>query len=123
MNIIVKLEQKDFEGNKAVFDHLYELSTVLNRSEDKKPGEIISKTEIEEKAHIEPSENSAEETTDLPENSVYTIEQVRKAFGDLSKAKGKDTAKDILSEMGYTKVTEIPTDKYPEAMEKIKAVK
>lgn len=123
MIINVKLEQKDFEGNKAVFDHLYELSTVLNKSEDKKPEEIISKTEIEEKAHIEPSENSAEKTTDLPENSVYTIEQVRKAFGDLSKAKGKDTAKDILSEMGYTKVTEIPADKYPEAMDKIKAVK
>lgn len=129
MQIVVKLEHKDFDGNKAVFDKLYEISSVINKRADiSEERKNIPKSEVEKNAHInrdtvnadKPCEPSATPDTESP---TYTLEEVRKAFGDLSKAKGKDAAKGILSEMGYAKVTEIPADKYPEAMEKIKAVK
>lgn len=38
----------------------------------------------------------------------YTIEEVRKAFGEYAKSQGRDKAKGLLQEMGYGKVTEIP---------------
>lgn len=124
MNIVIKLEQSDFQGNRAVFDAMYGLCEVLNpRTEQDK--RTVTKAEAETRAEVtrdeippsEPTQPASEDT-----ETDFTQEQVRKAFGDLASAKGKDAAKGILSEMGYTKVTEIPKERYPEAMEKIKAV-
>lgn len=139
MQFIVKLEHKDFYKNENVFKALYDLGAAVTPTKETLPGpattekvsdisDVNLKKVSEEKAQeaeAAPAEETApaEEAAQDTESPTYTLEEVRKAFGDLSKAKGKDTAKDILSEMGYTKVTEIPTDKYPEAMEKIKAVK
>lgn len=139
MQFIVKLKHKDFYKNENVFKALYDLGAAVTPAKETLPGpattekvsdisDVSLKKVSEEKAQ-ETETASAEkvaptkETAPDTESPTYTLEEVRKAFGDLSKAKGKDTAKDILSEMGYTKVTEIPADKYPEAMEKIKAVK
>ena len=133
MQFIVKLEHKDFYKNENVFKALYDLGAAVTPAKETLPGpattekvsdisDVSLKKVSEEKAQ-EAEAAPAEETAPDTESPTYTLEEVRKAFGDLSKAKGKDTAKGILSEMGYTKVTEIPADKYPEAMEKIKAVK
>lgn len=46
----------------------------------------------------------------------YTVEEIRRAFGDFAKAQGRDKAKGILQELGYAKVTEIPPSRYAEAM-------
>ena len=53
----------------------------------------------------------------------YTIEEVRKAFGEYAKSQGRDKAKGLLQEMGYGKVTEIPPERYAEAMTRIGDVK
>lgn len=139
MQFIVKLEHKDFYKNENVFKALYDLAAAVTPAKETLPGpattekvsdisDVSLKKVSEEKAQETETASAEEvaptkETAPDTESPTYTLEEVRKAFGDLSKAKGKDTAKDILSEMGYTKVTEIPADKYPEAMEKIKAVK
>lgn len=70
----------------------------------------------------EPEQEQTPETATETEAADYTVEEVRRAFGDLSRAKGKEAAKGILAEMGYTKVTEIPYDKYTYAMERIREV-
>lgn len=139
MQFIVKLEHKDFYKNENVFKALYDLGASVTPAKETLPGQATTEkvSDISDVNLKKVSEEKAQEAETIPadetapaeeaapdtESLTYTLEEVRKAFGDLSKAKGKDTAKDILSEMGYTKVTEIPTDKYPEAMEKIKAVK
>ena len=133
MQFIVKLEHKDFYKNENVFKALYDLGAAVTPAKETLPGpattekvsdisDVSLKKVSEEKAQ-EAEAAPAEETAPDTESPTYTLEEVRKSFGDLSKAKGKDAAKGILSEMGYTKVTEIPADKYTEAMEKIKAVK
>lgn len=33
MQIVIRLEQKDFEGNKEVFDRMYGLCSVLNKKD------------------------------------------------------------------------------------------
>ena len=44
MQIVIRLEQKDFEGNKEVFDRMYGLCSVLN----KKTGPVeMTKAEVE----------------------------------------------------------------------------
>ena len=132
MNIVVKLEQRDFEGNKAVFDQLYGLSAVINKVEKAEAGTIIPKADVEKAAKIEtdiepedePINNPVDEQPDsaADEQPTYTIEQVRQAFGDLSKSKGKDAAKGILSDLGVSKVTDIPETMYAKAMSMVKAV-
>lgn len=139
MQIVIRLEQKDFEGNKEVFDRMYGLCSVLN----KKTGPVErTKAEVEKAANVvreaQPSDDTPTEdnTAEVPADNTptedntaevttteYTIEEVRKAFGEYAKSQGRDKAKGLLQEMGYGKVTEIPPERYAEAMTRIGDVK
>ena len=139
MQIVIRLEQKDFEGNKEVFDRMYGLCSVLN----KKTGPVErTKAEVEKAANVVREEQQSDDTptedntaevpadnTPTEDNTAevttteYTIEEVRKAFGEYAKSQGRDKAKGLLQEMGYGKVTEIPAERYAEAMTRIGDVK
>lgn len=139
MQIVIKLEQRDFEGNKEVFDRMYGLCSVLN----KKTGPVeMTKAEVEKSANVVREEQTSDDTPAedntaevLADNTPtedknaevttteYTIEEVRKAFGEYAKLQGRDKAKGLLQEMGYDKVTEIPPERYTEAMTRIGDVK
>lgn len=136
MQIVIRLEQKDFEGNKEVFDRMYGLCSVLN----KKTGPVeMTKAEVEKAANVVREEQQSDDTptedntaevpadnTPTEDNTAeveYTIEEVRKAFGEYAKSQGRDKAKGLLQEMGYDKVTEIPPERYTEAMTRIGDVK
>ena len=105
MQFIVKLEHKDFYKNENVFKALYDLGAAVTPAKETLPGpattekvsdisDVSLKKVSEEKAQ-EAEAAPAEETAPDTESPTYTLEEVRKAFGDLSKAKGKDTAKGI----------------------------
>lgn len=64
---------------------------------------------------------SAEENNNTSE-SAYAIEDVRKAFGELAKKKGKDFAKEMLKKFGASKVTELSPDIFEEVMKAIEEV-
>lgn len=74
------------------------------------------------------SENSAtveetktyEDIVPAKEEKTYTVEEVRKAFADMAKEKGKDKAKELLQQFGASKVTELRKDYYSAIMELIK---
>ncbi len=125
MQIVIRLEQKDFEGNKEVFDRMYGLCSVLN----KKTGPVErTKAEVEKAANVvreelPPDDTPTEDNTAEVTTTEYTIEEVRKAFGEYAKSQGRDKAKGLLQEMGYGKVTEIPPERYAEAMTRIGDVK
>lgn len=125
MQIVIRLEQKDFEGNKEVFDRMYGLCSVLN----KKTGPVeMTKAEVEKSANVVREEQTSDDTPTEDKNAEvttteYTIEEVRKAFGEYAKSQGRDKAKGLLQEMGYGKVTEIPPERYAEAMTRIGDVK
>lgn len=139
MQIVIRLEQKDFEGNKEVFDRMYGLCSVLNKKTG--PAEM-TKAEVEKSANVVREEQTPDDTPTedntaevLADNTPtedknaevttteYTIEEVRKAFGEYAKSQGRDKAKGLLQEMGYGKVTEIPPERYAEAMTRIGDVK
>ena len=125
MQIVIRLEQKDFEGNKEVFDRMYGLCSVLN----KKTGPVeMTKAEVEKSANVVREEQTPDDTPTEDKNAEvttteYAIEEVRKAFGEYAKSQGRDKAKGLLQEMGYDKVTEIPPERYTEAMTRIGDVK
>ncbi len=122
MQIVIRLEQKDFEGNKEVFDRMYGLCSVLNKKTG--PAEM-TKAEVEKSANVVREEQTSDDTPteDNTAEVEYTIEEVRKAFGEYAKSQGRDKAKGLLQEMGYGKVTEIPPERYAEAMTRIGDVK
>ena len=66
-------------------------------------------------------EPQAESTA--PQQSLYTIEELRKSFGEFAKSQGREKAKGILQDMGYSKITEIPPERYTEAMGRIGGAK
>lgn len=128
MQIILKLDQKDFDGNRTVFDMMYSMSQAINRPMN----DNINKEWVEKRAHIQREEQTVSEISEdkdiasiieTPETVKYTIEQIRAAFGDIAKSKGNAVAKGILSDMGYQKVTDIPPEEYDKAIEMIEAVK
>lgn len=139
MQIVIRLEQRDFEGNKEVFDRMYGLCSVLN----KKTGPVeMTKAEVEKSANVVREEQTPDDTptedntAEVPADNTptedknaevttteYAIEEVRKAFGEYAKSQGRDKAKGLLQEMGYGKVTEIPPERYAEAMTRIGDVK
>lgn len=122
MQIVIRLEQRDFEGNKEVFDRMYGLCSALN----KKTGPVeMTKAEVEKSANVVREEQTSDDTPteDNTAEVEYTIEKVRKAFAEYAKSQGRDKAKGLLQEMGYDKVTEIPPERYTEAMTRIGDVK
>ena len=50
---------------------------------------------------------------------TYTIEQVREAFGTLSKAKGREVAKGILAKLNAKSVSSLQPEQYARAMQMI----
>ena len=139
MQIVIRLEQKDFEGNKEVFDRMYGLCSVLNKKTDNTE---MTKADVEKAANVvreeqtpddtptedntaeEPADNTPTEDKNAEVTTTeYAIEEVRKAFGEYAKSQGRDKAKGLLQEMGYDKVTEIPPERYAEAMTRIGDVK
>ena len=139
MQIVIKLEQRDFEGNKEVFDRMYGLCSVLNKKTDNTE---MTKADVEKAANVVREEQTPDDTptedntAEVPADNTptedknaevttteYTIEEVRKAFGEYAKSQGRDKAKGLLQEMGYDKVTEIPPERYTEAMTRIGDVK
>ena len=139
MQIVIKLEQRDFEGNKEVFDRMYGLCSVLNKKTDNTE---MTKADVEKAANVVREEQTPDDTptedntAEVPADNTptedknaevttteYAIEEVRKAFGEYAKSQGRDKAKGLLQEMGYDKVTEIPPERYTEAMTRIGDVK
>lgn len=139
MQIVIKLEQRDFEGNKEVFDRMYGLCSVLNKKTDNTE---MTKADVEKAANVVREEQTPDDTptedntAEVPADNTptedknaevttteYAIEEVRKAFGEYAKSQGRDKAKGLLQEMGYGKVTEIPPERYTEAMTRIGDVK
>lgn len=54
------------------------------------------------------------------ETAAYTVEQVREAFGELSKAKGREVAKGILSDLGVKSVSNLQPEQFVQAMQMVK---
>lgn len=126
MELLIKLTSADV-NKQGAFGALEELCRCFKPEEASyvnvhppKPKKEAPMPEQEQEPETEPEPTP--ETAEETEAADYTVEEVRRAFGELSRAKGKEAAKGILAEMGYTKVTEIPYDKYAYAMEKIREV-
>lgn len=66
-------------------------------------------------------ELAEERTAEAPKAAevTYTIEQVREAFGNLSKAKGREVAKGILAELGVKSVSSLQPEQFAKAMQMI----
>lgn len=54
------------------------------------------------------------------EQSNTTLDDIRKAFVELSRTKGKDIAKQVIANLGFKRVTEIPEDMFNTALSKVK---
>ena len=71
----------------------------------KKPVESTEETDPEMFEDVTPTE--------------HTIEEVRAALAKLSKAKGKDAAKEVLTQFDVNKVTELTKDQYAAVLEAV----
>lgn len=66
------------------------------------------------------AESVKQEVPDEVESTTYSIEDVRAAFSDYAKARGKDKAKAILAKYGANKVTAINSKDYQAVMQDIR---
>lgn len=77
---------------------------------------LHSKQEMKEPVPEEPEEIPAP----AAEAETYTIEEVRAALASLSKTKGRETAKAILTALGVKSVSNLEPEQFTEAMQMIK---
>jgi len=90
------------------------------QEEQKKVDAVLDK--LHDKQESEEPDTEPEETTApaTAEDETYTIEEVRAALANLSKTKGRDTAKAILIALGVKSVSNLQTKQFAEAMQMIK---
>lgn len=50
------------------------------------------------------------------------IETVRKALADLNKKTGKNLAKELIGQLGYSRLTDVPQERFPELLAKAEEV-
>nr|DAM27376.1 MAG TPA: hypothetical protein [Caudoviricetes sp.] len=85
-------------------------------------GEAVKET-VQQSTTATTNTQMIEKETKQPEESKFTLEEVRKSLGDLSKSKGKEVAKGILGQFNVSKVTELDESQYNSIMEVIKEAK
>ena len=84
--------------------------------ENEIPEAIGNLSEYEE---INPQQEATPEKVE-PTKPATTLDDIRKAFVELSQTKGKDVAKQVIANLGFKRVTEIPENMFDIAMEKVK---
>lgn len=111
MNVTLTLNEITVEQAEKILD--------LVKTKKIEPSDVPVNTEEAVKAFekTKPTENN---NTDA--ESKYAIEDVRKAFGELAKKKGKDFAKEMLKKFGASKVTELNSDTFEDVMKAIEEV-
>lgn len=92
--------------------------------EEAKPEQKHPDTEVgeagwtpQEEIQIKPREEAKPEPAPEPEEKVITLEMLQQAGANFIKKKGAATFKVLLSQVGATKVSNIPEEKYAEAWE------
>jgi len=70
----------------------------------------------EQESAQKPQENAQKPQENAPE--PVKIETVRKALADLNKRTGKNLAKELIGQLGYSRLTDVPQERLPELMAK-----
>lgn len=134
MDIRITITNEDILCNPNIIDGVKALGQMLAGGEKADPAPKATMGAVETTdSYME--ESQAELQIDLQEEPQaepqagpqadtprYTIEQVRKTLGDLSKAKGASVAKGILKKFDVSKVTELKETDYHDVMLAVKAV-
>lgn len=71
------------------------------------------------------SAQNTQESAQKPQESApepVKIETVRKALADLNKKTGKNLAKELIGQLGYSRLTDVPQEKLPELLAKAEEV-
>lgn len=103
--------QKDREAQTAAKE-----PTETHESAPERKPTKTKKDTPEAKAPEKATESPTEGKTPTEEDRV----SVRKALAKLNKRTGKNVAREILEDMGYEKLTEVPLERLAELMEKAK---
>ncbi len=82
----------------------------------KEPQKVVDKLKPVEPQKAKPKSEPKEEPKAEKKEPQYKIEDIRTAFATFAKAKGKDKAKEILSQFNAHKVTELKEDDYNAVM-------
>lgn len=70
-----------------------------------------------EKPALEP-----EQTDGVKDGATYSVEEVRAALAELAKTKGRETAKNVLADLGVKSVSNLQPDMFARAMQMMKGV-
>lgn len=89
----------------------------------KAPAKASAKPKPKPEPAPEPEPEPEEESVPWDEvTSVASMDELRQAFVAKNTPKNRPTLKAILAELGVTKVTELPEDRWAEALEKLEAI-
>lgn len=83
--------------------------------------ELKQEAATEEEAPVKPDpEPEAKPAPKAPAVTEDFRVEVRKAMAKLNKQTGQNTAKDLITAIGFTKLSEVPLEMLPDLMEQVK---
>jgi len=130
MNIAINITHEDLMKNPNIIDGVKALGQMLagvdkpaTTTAPTKKAQAITEAVESPQAYIEDGGLELPSADLYEDEPVYSIEEVRKALGDLSKAKGTGAAKNILKAFKVSKVTGLSESNYPGVMDAVKAGK
>lgn len=93
----------------------------LMNDEELAIGNLEDYTNLQDSANVEPKkvvEIVKAKTTEVQKS--YTLDDIRHIFMELAQSKGKDVAKQVIADLGFKRVTEIPETMFNTAFDKVK---
>ena len=106
---------------KAITNLAIALCATIENNETEKSG-AYEKSSAPEKTSSQIPVSTPQKPSEAEEQPRpnHTIEEVRAAFSEYARSKGKDKAKQLLSKYGAAKVTELKADCYDAAIRDIR---
>jgi len=129
MKFIIELNA-DEVGSILESGDLKKLISVASKQENIR--EVIRSTEIPQKDEeveepvietpIEAEAEMLSQKNEPEQEKTYTLEEVRAKLGDLSQNGKQQAAKNLITEAGAQRLSDIPPEKYAEIMKKAEAL-
>ena len=109
---------------KAEFLKMEEVKEDIQKSLKEKAKEILHNAgPVPDMPKPEPVKDEAPfEEKEEPKTAEYTQTDVRKFLGELRKAGKKAEVTALINSLGFSKFTDVPEEKFPELMEKARAI-
>lgn len=120
MEINVKVNVEFGERTLKVLEGLGKVYAVVQPKEEEK--KAVKAVKEVQKAEVKPEKVEEVDIEEPTEKSEVTFDELRAMFGEKNTKANQPKLKKLINDLGYVKLSQIPEEKYAEALELLEAI-